>query len=174
MSCSQTLKGIARDCSASMGGIVRVLLANHADVTALTIADGVITAITMATGKTFYEYALRLGTSNLTHSRQINAENGVNYVQSSLQMVFNRMETAKRLEITAIAQADLAAIVEDANGVFWFLGKDHPVTISAEEDGTGTARSDRNGYSVTLQDNSLQLPLEVSSSIIAGLLPTPA
>ena len=76
-------------------------------------------------------------------------------------MVFNRMEAAKRVEIMAMAQGELVAIVKDANGLYWFLGYDEPLAISAGDGLTGTARADRNGYSATLQDNSVALPMEI-------------
>lgn len=170
MSCSQTLAGIARDCAANMGGIKRVLLANQSDVTAIAITTNVISTITMDTGKKFKEYNFRPGTGSLSSNWQVNAENGIAYVQSDLVMVFNRMDTTKRVEIVALAQADLYAIVEDMNGKYWFLGYDEPLNISAGDGLTGTARTDRNGYSVTLQDNSVALPYEVDSSIISGIL----
>jgi hypothetical protein len=91
----------------------------------------------------------------------VNAQNGTKYVQTDLLLVFNRMETAKRVEIMAMAQGELVAIVKDANGSYWFLGKDEPLVLSAGDGLTGTARADRNGYSATLQDNSLELPYEV-------------
>ncbi len=155
-----------------MGGIVRVLLANRDDVSAITVTTGEITAITMVSTKTFKEYNFRPNTSNMTSNWQISAENGVSYVQTDLVMVFNRMETTKRVEISAMALADLVEIVQDANGKYWYLGYDNPLHLSAGDGQTGTARSDRNGYSVTLQDDSLALPMEVASSIIENLLPS--
>jgi hypothetical protein len=80
------------------------------------------------------------------------------------------METVKRVEITALALGDLAVIVKDANGKYWYLGKDEPVNASAGDGQTGTARSDANRYTITLQDNSLQMPYEVSSSVIDGIV----
>jgi hypothetical protein len=161
MACSQTLAGIARDCAANMGGIKRVLLANRADVASITIGTDKVTAITMESGKKFYEYNFKPGTSGMTSNWQVNRENGVKYVQTDLQMVFNRMETTKRVEVEAMAQADLYAIVEDNNGLYWLLGLDNPLELSAGDGPTGTARTDRNGYSVTLQDDSKGLPNEV-------------
>ena len=76
-------------------------------------------------------------------------------------MVFNRMETTKRIEITALAQGELVVIVKDANGLYWLLGEYEPVVISAGDGLTGTARADRNGYSITLQDNSPEMPSEI-------------
>ena len=161
MSCSQTLAGLAKDCQASMGGIKRVLLANRADVASITITSNKVSAITMETSKKFYEYNFRAGTSSMSSNYQVNAENGVAYVQTDLQMVFNRMETTKRVEIVAMASADLYAIVEDNNGLYWMLGYDEALLLSAGDGLSGTARTDRNGYSVTLQDNSRELPYEI-------------
>ena len=46
MPCTQTLAGLLHDCAPSMGGIVAVYIANYADVTAKTITDGKVSAIT--------------------------------------------------------------------------------------------------------------------------------
>ena len=171
MACSQTLSGLVNDCSPNMGGIVEVLIANHADVTAVTVTDNKVAAITMATSANFHKYSFARNTGSLSSNYTIDEANGSRFVVSDLVLVFNRMETAKRIEISALAQGELAVIVKDANGKYWYLGKDAPVRASAGDGLTGTARADRNGYSVTLQDNSLELPLEVDASIIDDLLP---
>lgn len=160
MACSQTLAGIINDCAANMGGIKEVYLANKADVT-VTVTTNKVTAITMASTAKFHKYQFRPNTSSMSSNYQVNQENGVAYVQTDLQMVFNRMETTKRVEVVAMAQGELCALVRDCNGLLWFLGYDAPLLLSAGDGLTGTARTDRNGYSVTLQDNSLELPHEV-------------
>lgn len=170
MACSQTLNGIARDCISSMGGIKRVLLANKDDVSAVTLTDGLISAITMAGGAKFKEYQFRRYTGSLTSTYQVSEDTGSHYVQSDLIMVFNRLETAKRIEITALAQADTVGIVEDMNGKFWFLGYDESLFLADGDAQTGTARNDRNGYQLTLRDNSLELPYEVAASVVSGLV----
>lgn len=169
MSCIQTLSGLAKDCSPSMGGIVEVYIANFADVTAKTITDGKISAITMASSANFKQYAFPKNTGSLTSTYNV-ADGGNKYVSSDLVLQFSRMETAKRIEITALAVSDLAVIVKDANGKYWYLGYDEAVNLSAGDGQTGTARGDANRYSVTLQDNSWEMPYEVDPSIISGLL----
>lgn len=177
MACLQTLNGIAYDCAPSMGGIVEVLLANFSDVTALTITDDVITAITMAddggtppVSATFKRYTFPKGTGSLSSNYTFDKTTGASFVVSDLLMVFTRMETSKRVEISALAQGELAAIVKDANGKWWYLGKDEPLTPSAGDGLTGTARTDRNGYSFTLQDNSLAMPYEVDPDAVAAVV----
>ena len=170
MACLQTLNGIAYDCAPSMGGIVEVLLANFADVDSVTETDGLITAITMDGGAKFKRYTFPKGTGSLSSNYTFDKTTGAAFVVSDLVMVFTRMETAKRVEISALAQGELVAIVKDANGKYWYLGKDEALTPSAGDGLTGTARSDRNGYSFTLQDNSLEMPFEVDGTIVEALV----
>ena len=161
MACTQTLAGIARDCASNMGGVLEVLLANKADVSAITIASNKITAITMASSAKFHRYQFAPETASMSSNLQVNAQNGTKYWQTDLLMVFNRMETSKRVEIMAICQGEICAIVKDGNNTYWFLGFDEPLAISAGDGLTGTARADRNGYSATMQDNSQELPYEI-------------
>ena len=156
MPCSQTLAGIARDCATNMGGIKTVYIANTADVDSVTVTSDVVTAFTMASNKKFYKYAFAPGTSSLTSNWQVNAENGTKFVESDLLMVFNRMDSTKRLELMALAQTETAIFVEDNNGNVWYLAE---ATLNAGDGLTGVARGDRNGYSITLRDVSGELPL---------------
>ena len=153
-----------------MGGIVEALIANHADVTAATVTAGKITAITMASSAKFHRYQLPRNTGSLSSNYTIDDTTGAKFVASDLVLQVNRMDTTKRIEISALAQGELAVIVKDANGAYWFLGKDAPVKALAGDGLTGTARADRNGYSITLQDNSLELPLEVDAEIVDDLV----
>ena len=60
------MTGIAAECKDSIGGIKAAYIAEHADVASLTETQGVITAITMATGKTFKPFVFRKETGNFT------------------------------------------------------------------------------------------------------------
>jgi hypothetical protein len=85
-------------------------------------------------------------------------------------MVFNRMDSTKRLEIMALAQGELVVVVEDNNGTKWYLGYEEPVFLNAGDGLTGAARADRNGYSITLQDVSTELPVEVDGDTISSIV----
>lgn len=170
MPCIQTLSGLTRDCSSNMGGIVEALIANFDDVTGVTVTDGIISTISMASSAKFKRYSFAKNTGSLTSNYNIDAASGVKYVTTDLLLQFNRMETAKRVEITALALGDLAIIVKDANGKYWYLGKDEPVNASAGDGQTGTARGDANRYTITLQDESKEMPYEVDSSIVDALV----
>ena len=170
MACNQTLSGLVKDCSPSMGGITEVLLANREDVSAVTADSGKISEITMASSAKFKRYTFARNTGSMTSTYTIDQASGVRYVTTDMLLQFNRMETAKRVEISALAVNDLVAIVKDANGIYWYLGYDEPVNASAGDGQTGTARGDANRYTITLQDNSKEMPMEVDSTIVAALI----
>ena len=153
-----------------MGGITEVLLANREDVSSVTANSGKISEITMASSAKFKKYSFARNTGSMTSTYTIDQASGVKYVTTDLLLQFNRMETAKRVEISALAVNDLVAIVKDANGIYWYLGYDEPVNASAGDGQTGTARGDANRYTITLQDNSKEMPMEVDSTIIAALI----
>ena len=164
------MSGLVKDCSPSMGGITEVLLANREDVSAVTADSGKVTEITMASSAKFKRYAFARNTGSMTSTYTIDQASGVRYVTTDLLLQFNRMETAKRVEISVLAVNDLVAIVKDANGIYWYLGYDEPVNASAGDGQTGTARGDANRYTITLQDNSKEMPMEVDSTIVAALI----
>ena len=127
----------------------------------ITVTENKVTAITMASGKKFHRYYFRPGTSSMASTLNIDNAAGVNFVQTLLTMLFSRMETTKRVEMSALAVNDLRALVKDANGVFWMLGEEEPVIANAGDGQTGTAKTDANRYSITLEDNNSTFPKEI-------------
>lgn len=166
MSCVKTLKGIAQSCEGNLGGIVEVYLANKDNVTVATgdvSGSTYITGITLSSSESFKKYYVRKNTSSMTKEVVVN-DNGSTYVQTSLSLVFARMDAAKRMEMNALCQADVVALVKDANGIVWFLGYDDAVTLTAGGGETGTNRGDNNQYTTTLQDESADFPYPVTDA----------
>lgn len=153
-----------------MGGIIEVMFANKEDVQEVTLADDMVDAITMVSSKKFVKFQFARNTGSMSSNYTIDPTTGVKFVTTDLVLVFNRMETSKRVAIKALMQNDLVAIVKDANGKYWYLGYDEALNATAGDGLTGTARADRNGYSATLQDNSPEMPYEVNPEIIAALV----
>lgn len=163
MSCTQILSGIQVDCEPSMGGLKVVYIANSSDVTDFEVTDGQITAITMASGKTFKTYSFRRNTASMTSTLSVDPANGTS-VATDVALSFLKQDTQKRLEISALSIGELVMMVQDANGRYWFLGKDMPVMASAGGAESGTAYTDGNRYTITLQDNSKDYPYEIKTA----------
>ena len=172
MSCSQVLNGIAADCQTNVGGVREVYIANYDDVSGVTLDEtsNMIKTITMADSAKFKKYAFKKNTSSMTSTLNVDPANGINFVQTDLSLVFAKQETVKRMEIAKLSLGELRVIVLDANGKYWFLGKEEFVSATAGTAETGTNRTDGNKYSITLTDYSASYPYEVDPTIIADLI----
>lgn len=169
MSCTAyTLKGITNDCSTSKGGIREVYIADWAK-DLFTLGETSETVESLKADAKFYKFFIKKNTSSFTSTATIDLANGVNYVSTELNLVFTKMETSKRIEMSALLLNDVAVLVTDANGKTWCLGKDNPVNATAGLAESGTAATDGNKFSITLTDESDTFPFEYT-----GTLPTPA
>lgn len=168
--CTQTISGLAKDCATSKGGIKTVYIANYEDVAEVTVTENKVSAITMKDTAKFKQYNFRKGTGSMSSNLTVDAANGVNFVTTDLSLSFLRMETAKRVEMSALAVNDLAIIVEDANSIYWYLGFDEAVTASSGTGETGVARTDGSKYGIVLQDTASTFPYEVDATLIADTI----
>lgn len=165
---NQTLNGLCKDCEGSIGGIIEVYAAVHSNVSAIATSGDMITGITLVSGASFYKYQFRKNTGSMTSTLNVTDDGNV-YVSTELSLVFSKMETKKRIEMNALATQDLALIVKDANGKYWYLGETEPVNASAGEGATGTNRTDSNHYGITFTALSPNFLPEVSATAIASL-----
>lgn len=165
MACN-SITGFTYDrCEPNLGGVKRVWLANYVE-NAATVDSGATKNISgFVSGITWIEFPMRKNVASMTSNLQVGDEGG-NYVQTDLSLVFSKMETQKRLSMVSLASGEAMAVVEDCNGTFFFLGKDNPITASAGAGETGTAKSDPNHYTVTLTDESTEYPYILAQSAI--------
>lgn len=160
---SITLAGVQRDCSPSNGGIRVAYMARYSDVVSVTETEGKISAIELAESAKWYKYEFRKNTGSLTSTYTAGSSEGDYYIQTDLALVFNRMDTAKRIEMQALTQGETVAVVEDANGKVWYVGKDTYLSPSAGTGATGTAAADANAYNLTLTTPSQEYPYELTA-----------
>ena len=168
MSCVQTLNGIQYDCETSMGGLKAVYIANASEIAQVSVdstteeGQDIIDAIILTTpdSRPFRKYTFRRNTASMTSTLNVDPANGVS-ISTDVSLSFLRQDTRKRFEISALSLGELVVIVEDANGSFWYLGKDIPVMASAGGAESGTTFTDGNRYTITLQDNSKDYPYEI-------------
>lgn len=172
MACNQVLAGIPRDCEGSIGGVKRILFINHDQLGEVTIDEttGVVTAITTEDTAKFKEFFAKKGTASFTTALVVGDGDNRSY-QATLVMNFGKMTAAKRVEMSALLANELAAIVQDNNGVYWLIGKDVPLQASAGDVGaTGAATTDANAYTATLTDMSQILHPTVDATIVDALV----
>lgn len=164
---TMTLTGLDARCDKAIGGVKKVFVALANDADTFTETDGKVT-VTLDSESTWYKYQFRPNTASYTTTATFN-EQGGSYFTSEVSMVLGRMDTAKRMEINALAQSTLRIVVEDANGFYWVLGTEFEAQASAIAGQTGTAFSDANNYTVTLQAISIEAPMEASEETANAL-----
>lgn len=171
MACgTYTLNGLNTACKeSSLGGIRRVYFALADDVAEVTVTADKITGITMADGKKFKEYKLLKNTGSMTSTLNV-SDTAASYFTNEITLQFMKQETAKRIEIMSLLMAETVAIVQDANGTYWYMGKDYPITATGGTAETGTAAGDANRYELTLSDDSKELPYEVNADILTDIV----
>ena len=169
MACPITLAGIQLSCESSVGGLKTIYLVQSDDVTDVTLNEEgtMISNITLKSPAKWLEYQFRRGTSSFTSTLSADETTGNNFVSSEITLVFTKMDTAKRIEVAGMAIGQLACVVLDSNGHFWFLGKDDYVSSSAGTGQTGTAKGDQNAYNITLSTESESYPYEIDPTFAA-------
>ena len=145
------LKGLVNDCKGSKGGIHTVWVADYRS-NEFVDADGKLN--TKANDIAWKKYYVKPNSSSLNQTLNTAPENGVCYVTAELSLVFNRMDTVKRLEMSALTLSETMAVVKDSNGHYWVLGENEPVYASAADGSTGTNKGDGNRYAITLSNDS--------------------
>lgn len=169
MACTQNLAGLAMSCETSKGGIKEVYLASYPGegesgiTSGITVSAGVVTDIDSAV--TFYHYAFRRNTGSMTSTLNVDDANGTNFVSTDLVLQFNRMDSTKRIEMSALSLGQVIAVVVDSNGTAWVLGLNEAVTASAGTGQTGQNKTDGNFYQLTLQANDDTYPYEYVGGI---------
>ena len=95
--------------------------------------------------------------------------NGSSFVTQTINLVFHRREAAKSraIKILGSGQQYLAAIILDANGLYWYFPY---LQVSATAEGSGTARADGSKYAVTLLAENEYLAYEITEAAALAVL----
>lgn len=161
----RSLAGLIRDCCPNIGGIKTVYLAKSDDIDSVTVTSNQIASITLKSGAAgWFEYQFRKNTGSMTSTLNVNEDTGNTYVTTEISLVFGRMDTAKRIEMSALTITPVVAVVIDSNDIAWYVGFDDYVSASAGTGETGTNKEDRNAYTLTLSADSTDWPYELTDA----------
>jgi hypothetical protein len=178
MSCN-TLQEILKSCDGNVGGIVKFYInnADAIDKSTVTIVNGVVTAAGLdALASEFVEFQFNPNTSNFTENSAINLQNGSTYYEPIITLQLARREAVKRQKLLLIAdgQPKLTIIVKDSNSKFWLFGYgDDNMYLTGNEGGSGQAKGDFNGYTLTFSagegGGTAQPAYEIQEAVVDAL-----
>lgn len=161
--------GYTLDCRDAVGGLIEVYFIEEGNVSSITEASGVVTAITKTTGSVFRLYEQDQDTAFFVENLNSSIENGTTFYQQELTIVINKMATATRNQLLLLNKNRLIAVAKDANGAYWLLGKTRFLYATGGNSGTGTASGDRNGYTFTYTAKEPNLAPTLDSTTITSL-----
>lgn len=166
MACNMTSGYNDRTCTNGKGGIKSVLFFPLGDKSGVTKTANEITAWTLA-GETFH-YKLKSNLSSYTASIIRSEENGTLYYDQQLTMVLNSDNKDLRSALHLLAQNELCAMVEKADGTYVLLGENEGLKVSdGNEYASGVAKGDRNGHTIVLSGMENDEVPDVEASIAA-------
>jgi hypothetical protein len=147
MSCSIT-NGRSLPCKSAVGGLKSIYFSNY---DATNIADLTPSAgeITFNGSEEFYQYEIK-GNSSLETAINSSRENGTTFYESTLSATFTFLDKATQEEIKLLAAGRPQIVIEDYNGNFFLVGKDHGAEVTGGSIATGAAMGDLSGFTLTL------------------------
>ena len=165
MSCNLA-SGVSLDCRSNLGGIASVYIGSTTgyDITLLGESAGSITGFSFGSGATvvdsvadltvapMYEFQQPRQAANLTEAGTFDEANGVAFYESTLTIVVNKLQASNLEALDILGQnTKLVAVVKDNNGNYFTVGNETGAIVSASTADTGTAFSDGNRITITLQ-----------------------
>ena len=169
MACALT-QGYNLDCRLNYGGVKEVYIMEFDNATAITVAAGIVTAITKATGKLFRKYNLIAHTGEAEDAFTSDLAAGTSNSAQAVKFPVNKMTTAVRNELILLAQNRLLFVIVDNNGTNWLYGKEFGLTLLTAGGKTGVALKDRNGYELAFGGDEKTFAYEVDAATLATLL----
>lgn len=171
MSCPIQLS-MAVDCADGLGGVKKLFLAVFPDNNlsySPTIASGVITAWTSASGK-FFTYSVRQGVAAGSGDSATSATAGTTFYTPTFKTQVEKLTAAKNVELDNVIKNRLLAIVQLQDDTYWLQGYKNGMNVTSMNVNPGVAMGDFNGYTLNGTGMEPYNWYQVSSGIIAGLL----
>ena len=175
MPACQALEAILKSCDSNSGGIYGIWINQQDEIASITPtnpsagAGWEITTINLQTTPVLFEnYFIRRNTSSYTEEANIDLINGSSYVTATINLMFQRREADKSraIKILGSGQQYLAAVVLDANGIYWYFPY---LQVTAVAEGSGQARADGSKYAVTLLSENDYLAYTVNPAGLAAI-----
>lgn len=170
--CNLLNGGIQKSCDNNAGGVAAIYIADSPLITGYTESNSEITAIGMSGSSVFYSFEFNKNSSSYEETMTIDLVNGSTFFAQKVTLVLARREKIKAEAIKRLTagQKELFVIVKDSNGLYWAFGKDEGCIVTEIVGGSGVAKGDANGYTITFTAEEPDNAPEVDGTIIAGLL----
>lgn len=178
--CASITSGLnGTSCTPNPGGVSELYIANFADVTFVSATGGTVIGFTGSTGATsapaFYTYSFRRNTANMQEDLTKDLTTGSLFYTQTGTIVLDHKDKVKRDELMLLDNALIVVIAKHSDGTYWLYGHG----LGTEGDGmyvttnvsqTGTAKTDQNGYTITLIAEETNRASPIAASALTAIL----
>ena len=169
MACNTVLAGVSYSCDdLALGGLTKLYIGDKAALgTTVSVAAGVVTiaptGATLLVDGTIYlmEFNIKDGFSAFTDVKTI-SDGSVNAVPT-ITIEVPKMSGAHRDVLDGLSNpnAELVAFVETAAGTHHLVGFDYGLYVSTVDGASGTGRSEKNRYQLTMTGEQSNLAYDI-------------
>lgn len=170
MACVSFSGGIAKDCENNIGGLTKLYLTDFDNIVSYVQAGGTVSTITMASASNFYEFEFNRNSATFTEDLVKSVEAGSALFEQTVTVTIPRRDVAKRNTLALLTQRDLACIIKDSNGLYWYPGAVEGLYLSESTSTSGTAKADGSNYTLTLKGFEVDRAFGVASGIVSALV----
>jgi len=170
MACISFSGGISLNCENNIGGLTKVYLTDFDNIISLSESGGTVSAITMASASNFYEFEFNRNSAEFTEDLVKSVEAGSALFEQTLTLTIPRRDVVKRNTLGLLTQRDLAVIIKDSNGFFWYPGLVEGMYLSESTSTSGAAKADGSNYVLTLKGFEINRAPVIDSAIIPSLI----
>lgn len=170
MACVSFTGGISNDCSNNIGGLTKLYITDLANITTLTSSAGTVSAITMATGSVFYQFAFNRNSATFTEDLVKSVEAGSALFEQTISVKIPRRDVSKRNTLALLTMRDVAVIIKDSNGLYWLPGEIEGMYLLEQKGNSGTAKADGSHYELTLKGFEVSQASAIASATVAGII----
>ena len=119
-----------------------------------------------------FEIKTNKNVCNFQETVAIDMTAGTTFYNQILTLVLSRRETTKRTFIDKLiaSQKQLILVILDSNNLYWIVGISEGSYVTAIDGGTGTAKADANGYTITFTAMEPIQAFEVDPSALTYFL----
>ena len=141
-------------CRDSVGGLKNVYFINYNSAVSIPLVDTggaedtVAADATWSDEDTTYKYELK-GTSSLTTNIQASRENGTVAFEQVLELTLPKLSADDNYQIKLLSWGRPRIVVEDYNGNFFLVGREHGADVTGGTIVTGAAMGDLSGYTLS-------------------------
>ena len=162
-------EGFVLGCRDNTGGVQRILIKSFDPAQTYTYnVDGeILTGV--ITPETFYEFEQPSELAEFTQEGQHSLENGTNFWNQNVNLVFHKYQASLRDTLYVLAQKELTVLVQDQNGNWFLIGEQNGANLISSTANVGKAYGDMNGVTVGLQGKEPTPARQATSAYIATL-----